>query len=69
MRYGLTDYEWVSIKPFLPNKPRGAEVAQLSNCHDHNHDDDTAAGPLYRTSLVTLARVMVAADIRALTDL
>jgi len=23
MRYGLTDYEWVSIKPFLPNKPRG----------------------------------------------
>jgi hypothetical protein len=23
MRYELTDYEWVTIKPFLPNKPRG----------------------------------------------
>ena len=23
MRYELTDYEWVAIKPFLPNKPRG----------------------------------------------
>ena len=23
MRYELTDYEWTSIKPFLPNKPRG----------------------------------------------
>jgi Putative transposase of IS4/5 family (DUF4096) len=23
MRYELTDYEWVDIKPFLPNKPRG----------------------------------------------
>ena len=22
MRHELTDYEWVSIKPFLPNKPR-----------------------------------------------
>jgi hypothetical protein len=41
MRYGLTDYEWVLHKPFLPNKPCGAEVAQLSNRHDHNHDDDT----------------------------
>ena len=24
MRYELTDYEWAAIKPFLPNKPRGA---------------------------------------------
>ena len=23
MRYELTDHEWVAIKPFLPNKPRG----------------------------------------------
>jgi transposase len=23
MRYELTDYEWHTIKPFLPNKPRG----------------------------------------------
>jgi transposase len=24
MRYELTDNEWTAIKPFLPNKPRGA---------------------------------------------
>lgn len=24
MRYELTDYKWAAIKPFLPNKPRGA---------------------------------------------
>jgi len=23
MRYGLTDFEWAAIKPFLPNKSRG----------------------------------------------
>jgi transposase len=23
MRYELTDYEWATIEPFLPNKPRG----------------------------------------------
>jgi transposase len=23
MRYELTDFEWVAIRPFLPNKPRG----------------------------------------------
>jgi hypothetical protein len=23
MRYELTDYEWVAIKPMLPHKPRG----------------------------------------------
>jgi len=23
MRYELTDYEWASIRPMLPNKPRG----------------------------------------------
>jgi transposase len=23
MRYELADYEWVAIKPMLPNKPRG----------------------------------------------
>jgi transposase len=23
MRYELADYEWVVIKPMLPNKPRG----------------------------------------------
>jgi transposase len=27
MRYELTDYEWVAIKPFLPNKPRGVQRA------------------------------------------
>jgi transposase len=24
MRYELADYEWIAIKPMLPNKPRGA---------------------------------------------
>ena len=23
MRYEVTEYEWASIKPFLPNKPPG----------------------------------------------
>ncbi|SFV19957.1 Putative transposase of IS4/5 family [Bradyrhizobium arachidis] len=23
MRYELADYEWIAIKPMLPNKPRG----------------------------------------------
>jgi transposase len=23
MRYELSDFEWATIKPFLPNKPRG----------------------------------------------
>ncbi len=23
MRYSLSDYEWATIKPMLPNKPRG----------------------------------------------
>jgi hypothetical protein len=23
MRYELTDFEWIVIRPFLPNKPRG----------------------------------------------
>ncbi len=23
MRYELSDYEWIVIKPMLPNKPRG----------------------------------------------
>jgi transposase len=23
MRYELSDFEWVAIKPLLPNKPRG----------------------------------------------
>ncbi len=23
MRYELADYEWLAIKPMLPNKPRG----------------------------------------------
>jgi transposase len=29
MRYELTDYEWSTIKPFLPNKPRG--VPRVNN--------------------------------------
>jgi hypothetical protein len=24
VRYEFSDYEWTSIKPMLPNKPRGA---------------------------------------------
>ena len=27
MRYELADYEWVAIKPMLPNKPRGVPRA------------------------------------------
>jgi transposase len=23
MRYELSDHEWITIKPMLPNKPRG----------------------------------------------
>lgn len=23
MRYELSDYEWMAIRPMLPNKPRG----------------------------------------------
>jgi transposase len=26
MRYELSDYEWVAVKPMLPNKPRGPRV-------------------------------------------
>jgi transposase len=26
MRYELTDYEWLAIKPLLPNKPRGVPL-------------------------------------------
>ncbi len=25
MRYELSDYEWIAIKPMLPNKPRGVQ--------------------------------------------
>jgi transposase len=27
MRYELSDYEWTTIKPMLPNKPRGVRRA------------------------------------------
>jgi hypothetical protein len=30
MRYELADYEWVAIKPMLPNKPRGGKTAVSS---------------------------------------
>jgi hypothetical protein len=26
LRYELAEYEWVAIKPMLPNKPRGVEL-------------------------------------------
>jgi transposase len=29
VRYELTEYEWATIKPFLPNKPRG--VPRVNN--------------------------------------
>jgi transposase len=28
MKYGLTDFEWTAIRPFLPNKPRGVPRSQ-----------------------------------------
>ena len=31
MRYELTDYEWHTIKPFLPNKPRVGTSADAGN--------------------------------------
>ena len=31
MRYELTDYEWQTIKPFLPNKPRVWTSADAGN--------------------------------------
>jgi transposase len=34
MRYELTDYERVAIKPFLPNKPRG--VPRVNDRRVHN---------------------------------
>jgi transposase len=29
MRYELADYEWIAIKPMLPNKPRGRRKATI----------------------------------------
>jgi len=31
MRYELSDYEWTTIKPMLPNKPRG--VRRVNDRH------------------------------------
>jgi transposase len=33
MRYELTDFEWVAIRPFLPNKPRGIPVLTAGASH------------------------------------
>jgi len=30
MRYELADYEWLAIKPMLPNKPRGIRSERRS---------------------------------------
>jgi transposase len=32
MRYELTEYEWVAIRPFLPNKPRGVPRVDDRSC-------------------------------------
>jgi hypothetical protein len=34
MRYELAEYEWIAIKPMLPNKPRadGFERVRISAC-------------------------------------
>jgi hypothetical protein len=40
VRYELSDFEWVAIKPFLPNKPRGASpFATLSKALFAPHGD------------------------------
>jgi transposase len=32
MRYELADYEWIAIKPMLPNKPRGVPRVNDPSC-------------------------------------
>jgi hypothetical protein len=32
MRYELADYEWLAIKPMLPNKPRGVSSGKRPSC-------------------------------------
>jgi len=37
MRYELADYEWLAIKPMLPNKSRGGKIAP-SNTMANRHE-------------------------------
>jgi transposase len=60
MRYELADYEWIAIKPMLPNKPRGVprvndrRVAS-SGFSDQEHPGVICRRRLARTPLATTA--------------
>jgi hypothetical protein len=41
MRYELADYEWIAIKPMLPDKPRG--VPRVRRTIPRRHPDLGAA--------------------------
>jgi hypothetical protein len=37
MRYELDDFEWVAIKPRLPNNPRVRVLAHSCGTHSYSH--------------------------------
>jgi len=44
MRYAPTEYEWASIKPFLPKKPRGFPRVNERACSTARIDDPIDSG-------------------------
>ena len=62
MRYELSDYEWIAIKPMLPNKPRGTRcvndrrvlMASFGFCALVRHGA-TCQRPMVPAPLVTIA--------------
>ena len=44
MRYELTEYEWASVKPVLPNEPRGLPRVNDGACSTARIDDPVDAG-------------------------
>ena len=53
MCYELADYEWVAIKPMLPNKPRGVPwVNDPRNPQYSGRCDQGHLGAIYRKHLV-----------------
>jgi transposase len=56
MRYELADYEWVAIKPMLPNKSRGVpRVNDRRGSCDPEHPDVICLRHLAHTPLATTA--------------
>ena len=50
MRYELSDYEWTTIKPMLPNKPRG-----VPRVNDRRVLNGIFLGPAFRRATARLA--------------